>query len=305
MPVYSSNTTTPTVGTENFLASVNVAGKRFRLAIDKSVLLANDVLEVRVYKMVLTGGTQRVVTGYPITFAGVQPTDDMIFITDEIDNYLTDTNSLRFSINQTFGTARAFPWTVEYELPDPANFGLTSIDSNGRVDLIKVAGTSQTAGDLAAMITVVDDFLDTEIAAIKAKTDNLPSDPADQSAVEAAITSATSPLATSVNLAIVAEYIDTEVAAIKAKTDNLPAAPAAVSDIPSAATNAAAVWASVIETGFTALQSLRLMLSATAGKLSGAASTNVKIRDVNDAKDRIDATVDADGNRTAVNYDVS
>lgn len=39
-------------------------------------------------------------------------------------------------------------------------------------------------------------YVDTEIAAIKAKTDNLPSDPADQSLVEAAITAATSPLAT-------------------------------------------------------------------------------------------------------------
>jgi hypothetical protein len=39
-------------------------------------------------------------------------------------------------------------------------------------------------------------YVDTEVAAIKAKTDNLPADPADQSLVEAAITAATSPLAT-------------------------------------------------------------------------------------------------------------
>ena len=45
-------------------------------------------------------------------------------------------------------------------------------------------------------LDTIDDFLDTEIAAIKAKTDNLPADPADQSLVEAAITAATSPLAT-------------------------------------------------------------------------------------------------------------
>lgn len=30
----------------------------------------------------------------------------------------------------------------------PANFGVASIDSNGRVDVIKVAGTTQTAGDI-------------------------------------------------------------------------------------------------------------------------------------------------------------
>ena len=44
--------------------------------------------------------------------------------------------------------------------------------------------------DTTNALTVIDDFLDTEIAAIKAKTDNLPSDPADQSAVEAAILAA-------------------------------------------------------------------------------------------------------------------
>lgn len=55
------------------------------------------------------------------------------------------------------------------------------------VDVTHVSGTAQTAGDLAALITTVDDFLDTEIAAIKAKTDNLPSDPADASDVAALI----------------------------------------------------------------------------------------------------------------------
>ncbi len=56
-----------------------------------------------------------------------------------------------------------------------------------KVDVTHVGGTAQTAGDLAALITTVDDYLDTEIAAIKAKTDNLPSDPADASVVAALI----------------------------------------------------------------------------------------------------------------------
>lgn len=60
-----------------------------------------------------------------------------------------------------------------------------------------------------------------EIIAIKAKTDNLPSDPADQSAVEAAITAATSSLATAADLATVAGYLDTEIAAILADTNEL------------------------------------------------------------------------------------
>jgi hypothetical protein len=61
------------------------------------------------------------------------------------------------------------------------------------VNVTKVNGAAQTAGDLAAMITVIDDFLDTEITAIVG-------------------------------------YIDTEITAIKAKTDLIPATPASTGD---------------------------------------------------------------------------
>lgn len=60
-----------------------------------------------------------------------------------------------------------------------------------------------------------------------------------------------------------------------------------------------------IETGYSMRESLRLILSSLVGKLSGAAGTTVSIRDVNDTVDRIVATVDASGNRTAVTKDVS
>jgi hypothetical protein len=55
-----------------------------------------------------------------------------------------------------------------------------------------------------------------------------------------------------------------------------------------------------VETNYTARQALRLILAACAGKLSGAATATVTIRDVNDAVDRVVATVDASGNRSAV-----
>ena len=50
---------------------------------------------------------------------------------------------------------------------------------------------------------------------------------------------------------------------------------------------------------------MRLLLAAAAGKLSGAEGTNVLIRDQADAKDRIDATVDEFGNRSAVSVDAT
>lgn len=69
---------------------------------------------------------------------------------------------------------------------------------------------------------------------------------------------------------------------------------------------ASAVWASIIESGLTAEEAMRLIAAATAGKVSGAAGTTVTIRNaVADDKDRIVATVDSSGNRTAITYDLT
>jgi len=184
---------------------------------------------------------------------------------------------------------------------------------------IGAAGAGLTALATQASVNIIDDFLDTEIAAIladtnelqvdwvnggrldllvdaiKAKTDALPADPADDSDIDA-------------QLAIIAGYLDTEVAAIKAKTDNLPAAPAATGDIPTAAANADALLdrSNAIEAGLTPRQALQLAVAALAAKLSGAATTTVTIRNaVADTKNRITATVDANGNRSAITYDLT
>ena len=61
--------------------------------------------------------------------------------------------------------------------------------------------------------------------------------------------------------------------------------------------------ANAIETGWTLRKILRIVAAALGGKLSGAATATVTIRDVTDTKARITATVDADGNRTAVTLD--
>lgn len=64
--------------------------------------------------------------------------------------------------------------------------------------------------------------------------------------------------------------------------------------------------AAAIETGITPRQALRLITAAEAGKLSGAATTTVTIRNASaDTKDRIVATVDASGNRSAVTLDMT
>jgi hypothetical protein len=60
-----------------------------------------------------------------------------------------------------------------------------------------------------------------------------------------------------------------------------------------------------VETGSTVREALRIILAALAGKISGAGTNTISIRDVNDTKDRIVATVDSNGNRTAVTLDES
>lgn len=124
------------------------------------------------------------------------------------------------------------------------------VDAAGLADanVVKVgptgSGTVQTAGDLIAQLVIIDDFVDTEVAAIlaavdtevaaiKAKTDNLPSDPADASDIAGSFTTVNTKLDTIddfldteiatilTNLGTIDDFLDTEIAAIKAKTDSL------------------------------------------------------------------------------------
>jgi hypothetical protein len=68
---------------------------------------------------------------------------------------------------------------------------------------------------------------------------------------------------------------------------------------------ATGVWATVMEGSYTALQYMRGFGSAMMSILSGAATTTVVIRDTGNTKDRITATVDANGNRSAVTLDLT
>lgn len=63
--------------------------------------------------------------------------------------------------------------------------------------------------------------------------------------------------------------------------------------------------ADAIETGLTVRQALRLMSAVLAGRISGADTDTVTIRNVGDTIDRIVATVDARGNRIAITKDLS
>ena len=74
------------------------------------------------------------------------------------------------------------------------------------------------------------------------------------------------------------DFLDTEVAAIKAKTDLIPGT----------------------QDGLTWAQSVMLGQAVLLGKASGLGTTTAVYRSTDDGEDRVTATVDADGNRTAV-----
>lgn len=104
-----SGTQTATVTTEHTLLDVAVAGV-FTLHVDTNAMVAGDALELRVYQIVLTGGTRRV--AYFGGRFGDADANDGILVSEPIANELTDAGSLRFTLKQTTGTSRNFPWKV-------------------------------------------------------------------------------------------------------------------------------------------------------------------------------------------------
>lgn len=105
---FADGSQTATLTTEHFLSSPNEAGT-YVLYVDTNAMVAGDILELRVYKMTRASGTQRLL-GPPAIFYDVQTS--FIKISIPIVNELTDTNAIRFSLTQTHGTGRAYPWNV-------------------------------------------------------------------------------------------------------------------------------------------------------------------------------------------------
>lgn len=97
-------------GTETEVSSVTSAGV-YTFHADLNDMVEGDTVELRIYQIVLTGGTPRV--AYYRRYHDVQPADGKIAISVPIANELTDTDSLRFTIKgtTTSGTV-SVPWKV-------------------------------------------------------------------------------------------------------------------------------------------------------------------------------------------------
>jgi hypothetical protein len=166
------------------------------------------------------------------------------------------------------------------------------VDSNALTGGLDAAGVRSAVGLASANLDTQLGAIDTVVDAVKVKTDNLPSDPADQSAVESAITAATSGLATASALATV----DTVVDAILVDTDTT--IPALINAVPTAAET----WAHVIESGFTAAQVMRILSAVAAGSASGLENGTPSFTGLDGATTRVAGTY-ATGTRTVTTVD--
>lgn len=106
---HASGTQTATISTEHTLDDIAVSGT-YVFEVDTINMAAGDTLELRIYVMVLAGGTRRV--AYKITYSNAQDADDLIKISVPVSNELTDSGAVRCTLKQIAGTGRSFPWKV-------------------------------------------------------------------------------------------------------------------------------------------------------------------------------------------------
>lgn len=197
---------------------------------------------------------------------------------------------------------------------------------------IGATGSGLTTLATQASVNTIDDFLDTEIAAIKAKTDSLTftvagdvdcnvqtwkgSAAADLSSLAQASVCSETRLSeldagTAGKMANQVDIIQTDtttdipatITTMQGNVTNIledtattiPGAIAALNDI-----TVAEIIAGIADGTYDLQEMLRIMFAALAGKSAGGGTSTITFRDAADSKNRISATVDANGNRTAI-----
>lgn len=172
-----------------------------------------------------------------------------------------------------------------------AAVGLATNNLDAQLASIPAAASAATWGDTRADYTVVGTFgevmngagdqLAADVAAIKAKTDNLPAEPASRTN----ITSAAGVAVTSIANNVVT---------------------AAVLDASAAAEFAARLLdGENLDTGLTVRHGLELAAGGILNKLTGAGTGIEKVRNFSDTDDLASVTLDINGNKTAVAYNFS
>jgi len=166
-----------------------------------------------------------------------------------------------------------------------------------KANLTQILGTAltETAGQLAAgfkkFFNIASPAATMDHGILVDTVTNLTNAPSDSSGTTTLLARLTAPRATNL------DNLDATVSSRLAS--------ASYTAPPSAASIASTVMASIIEGAYTLTQWLRLTGAAMIGKADGLSGTTVHYRDTGDSKNRITATVDTDGNRTAVTLDAS
>ena len=183
---------------------------------------------------------------------------------------------------------------------------------NGTVDAI----LEDTGTTIPATLATIDDYIDTEVAAIKAKTDNLPAIPAPAGEYDAELAAIQADLNNpdqyKADISALAktthvQEIEDKVDAIKLKTDNIPANPATageytaslaaiqsdVSGIPDAILTKAIVDTLTVE------QVLKVLAAVETGITTGGGTDTIVYTGKDGTEIRLTG-VDEDGNRSTV-----
>jgi len=216
--------------------------------------------------------------------------------------------------------------------------------ASGTITSASIAGDAITAAKVAADVTTeiqsglataanlatVAGYLDTEIAAILADTNELQTDWVDGGRLDLILdailddtdliddgTSGLAKIATDAAAILVdtSTTLQNELDGIQADTEDiqsrLPAALVggridATVDATGMESGAVdAIWDEVLEGSYTGRQLMRAFAAVLAGKVSGAGTTTITFRNTGDSKDVITATVDVNGNRSEVTLDLT
>jgi hypothetical protein len=99
----ASGTQAATVGTEHTLAT-DTTNKTYVLAVDAGAMVNGDELELRLYTIVLSAGTERL--AFYAKFPNVQASPQLYSPPVPADI------SCKATLKQTAGTGRSFPWKL-------------------------------------------------------------------------------------------------------------------------------------------------------------------------------------------------
>lgn len=101
--VVASGTQTATIGTEHTLAT-STTGKTYVLVVDTVNMANADILELRLYTIVLAAGAEGL--AYIATFSNVQSTKIKYSVP------VPANISCKATLKQVAGTGRAYPWAL-------------------------------------------------------------------------------------------------------------------------------------------------------------------------------------------------